>query len=130
MLHSKCLHHPARKVAILLLAYKALSGKGPSYLRGIIVPYRPNSALRSQNAGLLVVPRVSKSTMRVESREQSLHLPSSCSMESAPKRQTLSTLITISFTCLVRLLLFTSCPSVPLSSGEGILLQMSVMTGP
>ena len=47
---------------ILLLAYKALNGKAPSYLKDAILPYRPNRTLRSQNAGLLVVPRISKST--------------------------------------------------------------------
>ncbi len=48
---------------ILLLTYKALNGQAPSYLKELIVPYYPTRALRSQNAGLLVVPRVSKSRM-------------------------------------------------------------------
>ena len=48
---------------IVLLTYKALNGQAPSYLRELIVPYHPTRALRSQNAGLLVVPRVFKSTM-------------------------------------------------------------------
>ena len=48
---------------ILLLAYKALNGQAPSYLKELIIPYCPTRALRSKNAGLLVVPRVSKSTM-------------------------------------------------------------------
>ena len=48
---------------ILLLTYKALSGKAPSYLKDAILPYHPNRVLRSQNAGLLVVPRISKSTV-------------------------------------------------------------------
>ena len=48
---------------ILLLTYKALSDRAPSYLKDLIVRYFPNSALRSQTAGLLVVPRVSKSRM-------------------------------------------------------------------
>ena len=48
---------------ILLLTYKALNGQAPSYIRDLIVPYVPNRALRSQSAGLLVVPRISKSRM-------------------------------------------------------------------
>ncbi|XP_074521138.1 uncharacterized protein LOC141786458 [Halichoeres trimaculatus] len=48
---------------ILLLTYKALNGIGPSYLKDLIVPYNPSRSLRSQHAGLLVVPRVSKSSM-------------------------------------------------------------------
>ena len=49
---------------ILLLTYKALNGQAPSYLKELIVPYYPTRTLHSQNAGLLVVPRVSKSRMR------------------------------------------------------------------
>ncbi|XP_061586908.1 uncharacterized protein LOC133451780, partial [Cololabis saira] len=45
---------------ILLLAYKAQNGSAPHYLQDLIVPYVPVRALRSQSAGLLVVPRVSK----------------------------------------------------------------------
>ncbi|XP_061590906.1 uncharacterized protein LOC133456448 [Cololabis saira] len=45
---------------ILLLAYKAQNGLAPQYLQDLIVPYVPGRALRSQGAGLLVVPRVSK----------------------------------------------------------------------
>uniref|UniRef100_A0A8C9XHM2 Reverse transcriptase domain-containing protein n=1 Tax=Sander lucioperca TaxID=283035 RepID=A0A8C9XHM2_SANLU len=48
---------------ILLLTYKALNGQAPSYLEDLLVPYCPTRALRSQNAELLVVPRVSKSRM-------------------------------------------------------------------
>ena len=48
---------------ILLLTYKALNGQAPSYLKELLVPYYPTRTLRSQNAGLLVVPRVSKSRM-------------------------------------------------------------------
>ncbi|RCU35148.1 hypothetical protein DVA81_17760 [Acinetobacter baumannii] len=48
---------------ILLLTYKALIGQAPSYLKELIVPYYPTRALHSQNAGLLVVPKVSKSRM-------------------------------------------------------------------
>lgn len=48
---------------ILLLTYKALNGQAPSYLKELIVPYYPTRTLRSQNAGLLVVPRVLKSRL-------------------------------------------------------------------
>ena len=48
---------------ILLLTYKALNGQAPLYLKELIVPYYPTRALRSQNAGLLVVPRISKTRM-------------------------------------------------------------------
>uniref|UniRef100_A0A3B3CXG6 Reverse transcriptase domain-containing protein n=1 Tax=Oryzias melastigma TaxID=30732 RepID=A0A3B3CXG6_ORYME len=51
------------KFKILLLTYKALNGVAPSYIRDLIVPYQPVRTLRSQNAGLLVVPRISKSTV-------------------------------------------------------------------
>lgn len=44
----------------LLLTYKALNGQAPSYLKELIKPYCPARALRSQNKGLLVVPKVSK----------------------------------------------------------------------
>ncbi|XP_038152993.1 uncharacterized protein LOC119791138, partial [Cyprinodon tularosa] len=58
---------------ILLLTYKALNGQAPSYIRDLIVPYVPNRALRSQAAGLLVVPRISKS--RMGGRSFSYHAP-------------------------------------------------------
>uniref|UniRef100_A0A3Q3R4Q7 Reverse transcriptase domain-containing protein n=1 Tax=Monopterus albus TaxID=43700 RepID=A0A3Q3R4Q7_MONAL len=48
---------------ILLLTYKALNDKAPSYLKDLVEPYHPNRALRSQSAGLLVVPRVHRSRM-------------------------------------------------------------------
>ncbi|XP_051811516.1 uncharacterized protein LOC110970601 [Acanthochromis polyacanthus] len=48
---------------ILLLTYKALNNQSPSYLKDLIVPYYPSRTLRSQAAGLLVVPRISKSRM-------------------------------------------------------------------
>ncbi|XP_067351072.1 uncharacterized protein [Channa argus] len=47
----------------LLLTYKALNGQAPSYIEDLIAPYHPSRPLRSQNAGLLVVPRISKSRM-------------------------------------------------------------------
>ncbi|TWW57467.1 hypothetical protein D4764_07G0001860 [Takifugu flavidus] len=50
----------------LLLTYKVLRGLVPSYLEELVIPYQPNRPLRSQNAGLLVVPRVSRSRMGTE----------------------------------------------------------------
>ncbi|XP_056887154.1 uncharacterized protein LOC130524745 [Takifugu flavidus] len=47
----------------LLLTYKVLRGLAPSYLEELVIPYQPNRPLRSQNAGLLVVPRVFRSRM-------------------------------------------------------------------
>ncbi|TWW76580.1 hypothetical protein D4764_13G0012420 [Takifugu flavidus] len=47
----------------LLLTYKVLRGLAPSYLEELVTPYQPNRPLRSQNAGLLVVPRVSTGRM-------------------------------------------------------------------
>ncbi|TKS71954.1 hypothetical protein D9C73_006029 [Collichthys lucidus] len=48
---------------IILLTYKALHGQAPSYLKELIVPYYPSRTLRSQDAGFLVVPIVSKSRL-------------------------------------------------------------------
>ncbi len=47
---------------ILLLTYKTLNGLAPAYLTNLLSRYNPTCSLRSQNAGLLVVPRVAKST--------------------------------------------------------------------
>ncbi len=47
---------------ILLLAYKALNGLAPAYLTNLLSRYNPTRSLRSQNSGLLVVPRIAKST--------------------------------------------------------------------
>ena len=46
---------------IQLLTYNALNCLAPRYLQDLIARYAPNRALRSQSAGLLVVPRISKS---------------------------------------------------------------------
>ena len=46
---------------ILLLTYKALNDQAPSYLKELVVRYYPTRALRSENAELLVVPKISKS---------------------------------------------------------------------
>ncbi len=47
---------------ILLLAYKALNDLAPVYLTNLPSRYNPTHSLRSQNSGLLVVPRIAKST--------------------------------------------------------------------
>ncbi len=47
---------------ILLLAYKALNDLAPPYLTNLLSRYNPTRSLRSQNSGLLVVPRIAKST--------------------------------------------------------------------
>src|SRR4029434_2402386 len=48
---------------VLLLTYKALNGLAPNYLKELVVPYWPPRSLHSQSAGLLVIPRISKSTI-------------------------------------------------------------------
>lgn len=48
---------------ILLLTYKALNGLAPNYIKDLLIPYCPSRQLRSQNAALLVKPRISKSTI-------------------------------------------------------------------
>ncbi len=47
---------------ILLLAYKALNDLAPAYLTNLLSRYNPSHSLRSQNSGLLVVPRIANST--------------------------------------------------------------------
>ncbi len=47
---------------ILLLAYKALNDLAPAYLTNLLSRYNLTRSLRSQNSGLLVVPRIAKST--------------------------------------------------------------------
>ncbi len=49
---------------ILLLAYKALNGLAPAYLTSLLSRSNPSCSLKSQNSGLLVVPRIAKSTKR------------------------------------------------------------------
>ncbi len=60
------LHLPPIKLRIsykiLLLAYKALNDLAPAYLTNLLSRYNPTRSLRSQNSGLLVVPRIAKST--------------------------------------------------------------------
>ena len=48
---------------ILLLTYKALNDQAPSYLKELVIPYYPTRPLRSQDADLLVVPKISKSRL-------------------------------------------------------------------
>ena len=48
---------------VLLLTYKARAGLAPAYLQQSLVPYQPGRSLRSQNANLLVVSRVRKTTV-------------------------------------------------------------------
>ncbi|KAI2644828.1 putative RNA-directed DNA polymerase from transposon BS [Labeo rohita] len=47
---------------IALLTYKALNGLAPAYLTSLLPRYNPSRSLRSQNSGLLVVPRIAKYT--------------------------------------------------------------------
>ncbi len=39
-----------------------LNGLAPAYLTSLLSRYNPSRSLRSQNSGLLVVPRIAKST--------------------------------------------------------------------
>ena len=48
---------------ILLLTFKALHGVAPLYFNDLLIPYTPSRMLRSQGAGLLVIPRIAKSTI-------------------------------------------------------------------
>ncbi|XP_076844395.1 uncharacterized protein LOC143489331 [Brachyhypopomus gauderio] len=48
---------------ILLLTYKALHGLAPEYLQELISYYEPPRPLRSQGAGLLLVPKINKVTV-------------------------------------------------------------------
>ncbi len=43
---------------IWLLAYKALNDLAPAYITSLLSCYNPTRSLRSQNSGLLVVPRI------------------------------------------------------------------------
>ncbi|KAI5613905.1 hypothetical protein C0J50_11237, partial [Silurus asotus] len=47
---------------LLLLTYKALNGSAPMYLSRLLTRYNPSRSLRSQNSGLLIVPKIAKST--------------------------------------------------------------------
>ena len=43
---------------VLLLVFKCLNDLGPSYLSGLLLPYRPPRTLRSSGTGLSSVPNV------------------------------------------------------------------------
>ncbi|KAI5104189.1 hypothetical protein C0J45_5815, partial [Silurus meridionalis] len=45
-----------------LLTYKTLNGLATMYLSSLLIRYNPSHSLKSQNFGLLVVPRIAKST--------------------------------------------------------------------
>lgn len=45
---------------ILVLTYKALHSQAPSYIRELIELYHPPRALRSEDSGLLVIPKISR----------------------------------------------------------------------
>ena len=47
---------------VSLLTYKALHGLAPTHLSDLVLPYIPTHTLLSQDAGLLIVPRISKQT--------------------------------------------------------------------
>ena len=48
---------------VLIVTFKALNELGPPYLKDLLHPYIPARTLRSQNARLLIVPRVGKCTV-------------------------------------------------------------------
>ena len=43
-----------------LLTYKCLTNQAPSYLKQLVVPYRPGPTLRSSSSNILVMPTVYK----------------------------------------------------------------------
>uniref|UniRef100_A0A671Y9A2 Reverse transcriptase domain-containing protein n=1 Tax=Sparus aurata TaxID=8175 RepID=A0A671Y9A2_SPAAU len=45
---------------VLLMTYKTVHSIAPSYMSDLITPYIPTRALRSENSGLLMVPRIKK----------------------------------------------------------------------
>jgi hypothetical protein len=47
---------------VFLLTYKALHMLAPAYLNNLVLPYIPTCTLRTQDAGLLTVLRISKQT--------------------------------------------------------------------
>ena len=48
---------------VLLLTYKIVNGTAPLYLSDLVKPYVPARSLRSQDSGLLCVPKVRKKTV-------------------------------------------------------------------
>ena len=49
-------------IKVSLLTCKALHGLAPTYLSDLVLPYIPTRTLQSQDAGLLIVPTISKQT--------------------------------------------------------------------
>ena len=45
---------------VILITYKALHGFVPTYLSDLVLPYIPTRTLWSQDEGLVIVPRISK----------------------------------------------------------------------
>lgn len=54
---------PRKGLKIILLSYKVLRGRPPSYLEEPIAPDHPNRPLRSQSTAVLVAPRIFKSRL-------------------------------------------------------------------
>ena len=52
--------HVRSDFKVLLMTYKIVNGYSPSYLSDLLKSYTPTRTLRSQNTGLLSVPRVKK----------------------------------------------------------------------
>ena len=50
--------HSRIEYKVMLLTYKALNGAGPSYLRNLLTFYEPTRTLRSQNACMLIKPKI------------------------------------------------------------------------
>ena len=55
---------------VLLLTFKALHGKAPSYLKDLLLPYTPARTLRSASANMLVCPQ----SHYVETRKRAFSL--------------------------------------------------------
>ena len=47
---------------VLLLTYKALHGLAHTYVSNLVLPFIPTRTLRTQDAELLIVSRISKQT--------------------------------------------------------------------
>ena len=60
---SKIQKNKSTLTKLLLLTYKALNDLAPNYLKELVVPYCIPRPLRSQSAGLLVIPIISKTTV-------------------------------------------------------------------
>ncbi len=62
--YSLCTGYLLSSVSVTKYYYlpKALNDLAPAYLTNLLSRYNPTRSLRSQNSGLLVVPRIAKST--------------------------------------------------------------------